>query len=95
MRPSTTCLYSDGSTVPRSLLAESQRDSSMEMILSFLAMKWYQYVSDLVIVCKNMHNLDTVVDLGGKSYQLEIKAACSQLRNRRRRCMKEAAPPYK
>jgi len=45
----------------------------MEMILSFLAMKWYQYVSDLVIVCKNMHNLDTVVDLGVKVINLKLK----------------------
>jgi hypothetical protein len=45
----------------------------MEMILSFLAMKWYQYVSNLVIVCKNMHNLNTVVGLENKSYQLKIE----------------------
>jgi hypothetical protein len=45
----------------------------MEMILSFLAMKWYRIVSDLVSECKNMHNLDAVVGLGAKVINLKSK----------------------
>ena len=47
----------------------------MERILSFLAMKWYRIVSDLVSECKNMHNLDTVVGLGAKVINVKSKEA--------------------
>ena len=43
----------------------------MEMILSFFAMKRYCIVSDLVIMCKNIHNLDMVVDLWVKVINLK------------------------
>lgn len=59
-------------------IPEPRRVSTIEMILSFLAMKWYRIVSDLVIVCKNIHNLDAVVDWGRKVINLKLKVMLSK-----------------